>query len=56
MPSGVAPVVVLEPDGAAIAAAKIFGLLDKRVKEKVEEYQEMARKNLEKDDEEVGYD
>lgn len=56
MPSGVAPLVVLEPDGAAMAAAKILGLIDKRIQEKVEEYQEMARANLEKDDKEVGYD
>ena len=56
MPSGVAPLVVLEPDSAAMAAAKIFGLMDKRIQEKVEEYQEMARNNLENDDKEVGYD
>jgi len=50
MPSGVAPMVVLEPDGAALAAAKILGLTDKRVQEKVKEYQVMARETLEKDD------
>jgi len=53
MPSGVAPMVVLEPEGAAIAAAKILGLTDKRIQEKVQEYQYMARETLEKDNREV---
>ncbi len=35
MPSGVAPAVVLDPKGAALVAAKIFGLLDPEVREKV---------------------
>lgn len=56
MPSGVAPLVVLEPDGAAIAAAKIFGLIDKRIQKKVKEYQETVKKALEKDDKEVSCD
>lgn len=54
MPSGVAPMVVPEPDGAALAAAKILGLTDKRIQEKVKEYQNIARETLEKDDQEVG--
>lgn len=53
MPSGVAPMVVLEPEAAALAAAKILGLADKRIQLKVKEYQAMARESLEKDDEEV---
>jgi len=53
MPSGVAPMVVLEPEGAAIAAAKILGLTDKRIQEKVQEYQDMTRETLEKDNREV---
>jgi phosphoribosylcarboxyaminoimidazole (NCAIR) mutase len=54
MPSAVAPIVVLEPDNAALAAAKILGLTDKRIQEKVKEYQNMAREMLEKDDQEAG--
>jgi 5-(carboxyamino)imidazole ribonucleotide mutase len=53
MPSGVAPMVVLEPDGAALAAAKILGLTDKHIQEKVIEYQNIAKETLEKDDREV---
>ncbi len=53
MPSAVAPMVVLEPDNAALAAAKILGLTDKRIQEKVEEYQTATKKALEKDDQEV---
>ncbi len=53
MPSGVAPLVVLEPDNAALATAKILGLIDKRVQEKVKEYQNKIKDALEKDDKEV---
>lgn len=35
MPSGVAPAVVLEPAGAALLAAKILGLVDEAVRERV---------------------
>lgn len=54
MPSGVAPLVVLEPDGAALAAAKILGLNNKNIQEKVKEYQNLARETLERDDQEAG--
>lgn len=37
MPSGVAPAVVLDPKGAALVAAKIFGLHDPSVRDKVTE-------------------
>lgn len=53
MPSGVAPMVVLEPGNAALAAAKILGLCDVHIQEKVKEYQNALKKSLEKDDEEV---
>ncbi len=53
MPSGVAPLTILEADSAALAAAKILGLSDKRIQEKVKEYQNAARATLEKDDLEV---
>ena len=53
MPSAVAPMVVLEPANAALAAAKILGLTDKRIQEKIKEYQTSAKKALEKDDQDV---
>ena len=39
MPSGIAPAVVLEPTNAVLLAAKIFGLFDEEVRNKVAEYQ-----------------
>lgn len=39
MPSGIAPAVVLEPGNAALLAAKILGLSDSAVREKVLEFQ-----------------
>lgn len=53
MPSAVAPMVVLEPANAALAAAKILGLADKRIQEKIKEYQTSVRKALEKDDRDI---
>lgn len=38
MPSGVCPLVVLEPKNAALAAAKMLGLGDKAAKQKVKDY------------------
>lgn len=46
MPSGVAPLVILEPENAALAAAKIIALSDKRVLDKVLIYQEDQRQKL----------
>ncbi|MDL1963530.1 MAG: AIR carboxylase family protein [Deltaproteobacteria bacterium] len=53
MPSFVAPMVVLEPANAALAAAKILGLTDKRIQEKIKEYQTSVREALEKDNQDV---
>jgi len=53
MPSGVAPMVVLEPENAALAAAKILGRTDKKIRQRVEEYQEKMRESLKKADHEV---
>lgn len=39
MPSGIAPAVVLDPGNAALLAAKILGLSDAAVREKVLEFQ-----------------
>lgn len=50
MPSGVAPAVVLDPAGAALLAAKMLGLAEPDLREKVEEVQEShARRLLEAD-------
>jgi phosphoribosylaminoimidazole carboxylase PurE protein len=46
MPSGVAPLVVLEPENAALAAAKILGLSDGRVREAVGRAQETERQRV----------
>jgi 5-(carboxyamino)imidazole ribonucleotide mutase len=46
MPSGVAPMVILEPENAALAAAKIIGLSDEKIKNKVKKYQEKQRYKL----------
>lgn len=50
MPSGVCPLVVLEPEQAALAAAKILALKDKELAQKVKAYQERKKKIIEEDD------
>jgi 5-(carboxyamino)imidazole ribonucleotide mutase len=45
-PSGVAPAVVLEPDNAALLAAKILGVWDAVLREKVLAMQEKQRQRL----------
>lgn len=49
MPSGVAPLVVLEPDNAALAAAKIFALSDEKIRQNVMAFQKSHRDKLEAD-------
>ena len=46
MPSGVAPAVVLEPANAALLAAKILGLADPALVERVREAQASQRQRL----------
>jgi len=46
MPSGVAPMVILEPKNAALAAAKIFSVSDENIRKKVMEFQENQRQKL----------
>lgn len=53
MPSGIAPMLVLTPENAALAAAKIIGLKDEEVRKKVEEYQKTQQKKLLEADAEV---
>ncbi len=53
MPSGVAPLVVLEPEQAALAALKILALRDKELQERIKRYQEGKREEVEKGDREA---
>jgi 5-(carboxyamino)imidazole ribonucleotide mutase len=50
MPSGVAPAVVLDPEGAALFAAKIFALTDSIVRGKITELQKENQDKLLSDD------
>lgn len=53
VPSGIGSVVTIEPEGAAIAAAKIFALKDGAVAENVKNYKEAKKEELEKANESV---
>ncbi|MBT0159993.1 AIR carboxylase family protein [Candidatus Bathyarchaeota archaeon A05DMB-2] len=53
MPSGIGSTVTLEPEGAAIAAAKIFALDDKEMEQRVRDYQAEKRRGIETADEAV---
>jgi 5-(carboxyamino)imidazole ribonucleotide mutase len=50
MPSGVAPMLVLEPEEAALAAAKILALADPKIAGAVNELQENKRAEIERMD------
>lgn len=50
MPSGVAPLTVLSPENAALAAAKIIALSNPKVKEKIIAFQDKKREELEEAD------
>ena len=53
MPSGVCPMVVMGTEQAGLAAAKMLALTDKNIQERIKEYQEKNRKQIDKDDREV---
>ena len=53
MPSGICPMVVLEPEQAALAAVKILALSDEGLQQKIKKYQEEKRRGIERDDKEV---
>jgi 5-(carboxyamino)imidazole ribonucleotide mutase len=53
VPSGVASVTTIEPEGAALAAAKIFGIEDSVLKKRVEKYQAEKKIEIEKADKTV---
>ncbi len=46
MPSSVAPMVVLEPENAALAAAKILSSNDPEIREKVRGHQQEAKRKV----------
>ncbi len=50
VPSGVGSTVVIEPEAAAIAAAKMFALKDEKLAKRVREYQEERKREIEKAD------
>ncbi len=52
-PSGVAPMLILEPKNAALAAAKIAGLSNPEILKIVDEYQKRLKTVIENDDEEI---
>jgi 5-(carboxyamino)imidazole ribonucleotide mutase len=47
MPSGVAPLTILSPENAALAAAKILGLSNPEIQTRVSDFQDKKRKELE---------
>ncbi|OYD13973.1 5-(carboxyamino)imidazole ribonucleotide mutase [candidate division WOR-3 bacterium JGI_Cruoil_03_44_89] len=53
MPSGVCPMVVLEPAEAALAAIKILAIEDEKLTTKIREYQRKKREVIAKNDSEV---
>jgi 5-(carboxyamino)imidazole ribonucleotide mutase len=53
VPSGIGSVVTIEPEGAAIATAKIFAVEDKALEKRVKSYQSEKKKDIEKADETI---
>jgi 5-(carboxyamino)imidazole ribonucleotide mutase len=53
MPSGVAPMVILDPENAALAVLKILALGDERLRERIRAYQDGKRREIEAADKEV---
>lgn len=53
VPSGVASLVTIEPEGAALAAAKILAVEDRELEKRVKEYQTAKKKEIEKADETI---
>ena len=48
VPSGIGSTVTIEPEGAAIATAKIFALEDKELAKRVKDYQSAKKSTVEK--------
>jgi 5-(carboxyamino)imidazole ribonucleotide mutase len=50
MPSGVCPLVILEPEAAALASAKILGVYDRQLRQKVHQYYQKVKQKVEQAD------
>ena len=50
IPSGIGSLVTIEPEGAAIAAAKIFAIEDQGLAKRVREYQQEKKSEIERAD------
>jgi 5-(carboxyamino)imidazole ribonucleotide mutase len=50
IPSGIGSILTIEPEGAAIAAAKIFAMEDPKLARRVRDYQLEKKKEVEKAD------
>ena len=53
MPSGVAPMVVLNPENEALAALKILALQNKGLQQEIQKHQNKAKDKIDKKDKEV---
>lgn len=53
VPSGIGSVVTIEPEGAAIAAAKIFAVEDPELEERIRNYQSEKKRKIEAADKSV---
>jgi len=53
MPSGVCPMMVLEPEEAGLAALKILSINDKELVKKIQMYQKVKKNEIEQDDQEL---
>lgn len=53
MPGGVAPLVVLGAEQAALSAVKILGLRDKDMQKKIFKYQTIYKQRIEKEDKKI---
>lgn len=51
VPSGIASLVTLEPEGAALAAAKILAIQDEELEQRISDYHQAKIKEIEKADE-----
>lgn len=50
MPSGVCPMLVLEPEEAGLAALKILSINNKKLSKKIQSYQKAKKNEIEKND------
>jgi len=53
VPSGIGSVLTIEPEGAAIAATKIFALANREIEKRVKDYQSGKKREIESANEKV---